>query len=993
MTFQAKKDWKYNTPVTETDINRWEKGIEDAHNIGESLARELAGSFVTAPGGTPGLTFTYDGLAVYWTAGAAYVNGVRFDFTSGYMTLNPDQAQYVYVDSDSVIKTTTSQAVADAKCLLWYFSTDANQVVVSIDKRKIISPDTFARKEEVVMKEPGKGLSTNDYSDTEKGKVQSHEERLTTVEEEIGEGTPFPVTLLPGLNIVTVPRDTPFNVLNLTGRTLINLLGRDGNCEDTSKWTPAPSNSLSLDNRYVVGAKGIFVSNPTNGQNAYFYKQITLDPNKYYYFSGYALSNLEVAFTIGTEVTTGTGGGIVRFYPNSDTVFMRGGFKFRPSQASMYLTCFVYGNTGVPGATAAVFDALSLYEISAAEYAALDSMTPEQIAEKYPYVDDVKGVRGAYIIRYGHNLLPPLTEWSFISANAKVTAPYTLSLTTAIANDWSWIDVNVVPNQAYTLSATTTGNIQVVELKDDGTYGATLVEVGVLSPATFTPTTKRIRVAMTNSVPGTFTFENPMLNIGSSPLPFEPQNDDYMIFDATFHGNPITGVADRLYFDENGQARKVKWFEEVVLDGSLPWVFHADNVGSKQVKIDNFFTNGYPISQIGVKYDGKIINSQATSITSADLIYHNPNDTNALKTFYISIADTDSGWGDAWIGDTQTKANNPKLTRDATASDLIKALFNGWKWVSDATYMWRSIYDSSIGSNDVDYVISNYSKPTHTPYRLLYQLAQPVEISVTSEGEISLFEGDNLLEVGTGIVRREVVVPQFNSYGSGYYEINNTNYPASLFKNRASKILSVYKGTGKDITWGYSSDSVAYGTERSWVKASDYDPASAYSVTYLVLDRYLYTAPLIDIQAEYRTKLAGVVAENSKDIADLSTRVSVVETQYARKQQRPWIAPVLLNGWVNFGTGWNPVGYFKDELGFVHLRGAIKSGSTAMDSIILVLPEGCRPANETIFPVITDAGSGNTIGRVDVTAAGNLLFKSGGNTYLALDSITFRAEQ
>lgn len=33
MTYQAKTDWKYDDPVTEHDINRWEQGIVDAMDI------------------------------------------------------------------------------------------------------------------------------------------------------------------------------------------------------------------------------------------------------------------------------------------------------------------------------------------------------------------------------------------------------------------------------------------------------------------------------------------------------------------------------------------------------------------------------------------------------------------------------------------------------------------------------------------------------------------------------------------------------------------------------------------------------------------------------------------------------------------------------------------------------------------------------------------------------------------------------------------------
>ncbi|MEJ9216523.1 hypothetical protein P4S83_18850 [Aneurinibacillus thermoaerophilus] len=141
-----------------------------------NFSREAMGNFVAAPNGTAGLQFSHDGLTVSWTAGIAYVNGRRFEVPAGNIQLNPTQGQYIYLDTDGTMKKTTSQATAEAGLLLWYFATDASQVITSTDKRKIISPDTFARKEEVVMKEPGKGLSTNDYTDADKQKLANMQE-------------------------------------------------------------------------------------------------------------------------------------------------------------------------------------------------------------------------------------------------------------------------------------------------------------------------------------------------------------------------------------------------------------------------------------------------------------------------------------------------------------------------------------------------------------------------------------------------------------------------------------------------------------------------------------------------------------------------------------------------------------------------------------------------------------------------------------------------
>ena len=102
----------------------------------------------------------------------------------------------------------------------------------------------------------------------------------------------------------------------------------------------------------------------------------------------------------------------------------------------------------------------------------------------------------------------------------------------------------------------------------------------------------------------------------------------------------------------------------------------------------------------------------------------------------------------------------------------------------------------------------------------------------------------------------------------------------------------------------------------------------------------------------------------------------------ANKVQEDWITPTLLNGWEQFGAG-DPVGYMKDDMGFVHLRGAITGG--AYPSICFNLPLGYRPSNvNTRVPAVGSAYSRCTIGDGVQTSAGS--------GWISLDGITFRAE-
>jgi phage-related tail fiber protein len=147
------------TWFTADRANKIEQGIADAHMLAEAVAQTAIGNAVSS-----GLTFTSTGLTANYTAGTAYVNGVRFDVTAGSIALTPTQGQYIYLDSDGTVKNTTSQATAQAKCLLWYFATDASSVITSTDSRKAPGvPDASTTQKGIVKLND----STNSTSTTE----------------------------------------------------------------------------------------------------------------------------------------------------------------------------------------------------------------------------------------------------------------------------------------------------------------------------------------------------------------------------------------------------------------------------------------------------------------------------------------------------------------------------------------------------------------------------------------------------------------------------------------------------------------------------------------------------------------------------------------------------------------------------------------------------------------------------------------------------------
>lgn len=96
------------------------------------------------------------------------------------------------------------------------------------------------------------------------------------------------------------------------------------------------------------------------------------------------------------------------------------------------------------------------------------------------------------------------------------------------------------------------------------------------------------------------------------------------------------------------------------------------------------------------------------------------------------------------------------------------------------------------------------------------------------------------------------------------------------------------------------------------------------------------------------------------------------------------------NSWVNFGGAYAPAGAYRDLNGIVHLRGAVKNGTT-VGAVIFTLPGGYRPAYASLFPAVVSGGGTNV--NVSVGADGTVKFLNGG--VLAgswLDGISFPAE-
>jgi|SRR5579863_10146055 len=95
-------------------------------------------------------------------------------------------------------------------------------------------------------------------------------------------------------------------------------------------------------------------------------------------------------------------------------------------------------------------------------------------------------------------------------------------------------------------------------------------------------------------------------------------------------------------------------------------------------------------------------------------------------------------------------------------------------------------------------------------------------------------------------------------------------------------------------------------------------------------------------------------------------------------------APTLLNGWVNFGSGFENAGYWKDSHNLVHVQGLVKLGT--IPSTVFLLPVGYRPPAGLIFPVF----SNNAFGWINVNTNGTVTASGGSNASFSLRIPPFR---
>lgn len=695
-----------------------------------------------------------------------------------------------------------------------------------------------------------------------------------------------------GWNYILTDQSSPLNVI-VFGKTLVNLLGRDGNFEVIPTFNQATATAtVSIDTtNKVYGVCSLNITGVT-GSAARGLSVVgrLVVGRKYILIADVKISSGTVSWiNIQIRKTGGLSTGSKNSTIVNTTTFSPTILKFT-AEADDEFACF--GFSAETTGHSANIDGLRLYEISQAEYDVIDSMTAAQVSGKYPYVDSVKHLSGIGIQMNGKNINTPFTEWTNLNASANVTDPYSMTQTFVAGTlAQSWTSYDIVAGQSYviTLSNPSGGRVSGFWRDINGTNIGYITEFSSNLSTVLTAPTNSVKLQIgldNNNLAGTRTFSNLMLRLDTvaSTGVFESRNDDYLFIPNTMASNVDGTVRDEVYY-RDGEWRKLKrWKVDLVLDGSLAWNWNNNGIGSKQVSVLISNAGSSPDGSL-VKYDGKIlvrdmVSSPLTNIGADRFNYG----ASSGGTVWISVADPDSGWGENYT---------------PTAND-IKAYFYGWKMydtsggiTSSSTYTrtdglnkgWayrlvNGTYAGGTGTLPTG-LSTSFNDGTFQPYKLSYQLATSVEEVILAEGSIGLHAGGNQMELFEGVIIREKASP---AVSTGIGLINDTGVPTSQLKLKTDRIIAIYKNGVRDTSWIITTNN-AYGKQRAF-NPSNYDATAEYTVTYNALDRYGLTVNATDASGTYNTNLKTVVDEVVKHLADLETAVMVNSNTIAAQPRR-----------------------------------------------------------------------------------------------------------
>jgi len=360
---------------------------------------------------------------------------------------------------------------------------------------------------------------------------------------------------------------------------VVNLLGRDGDCEDVSKWNNNLSNAtIALDSTSkVFGTNSIKLTmTSTAGQMRRDFFSLAVS-NKYYVVTAYikngnATNAMMRLYTNGTGQTTKISTSI------TDTSgFTRVIAKIQPSDWGTGATIInadftAYGSNG----QYAYIDGIMLNEITADDYA----LTEADLLAEYPYINGIQPMMGLYIQSCADNLVrngngeEGINYWTPNAGGSITTENGKFKVTITSSTKAVFQTVKVKKNTDYYMNSlveigSATGQLRVYGTKD----GVLLTNAN----STFnTGDRNEVDIVLYLLAVGYAYFSSIYLKEGTAATAYETYQGSELLVDGEFAG--IGTYLDHVS-RKNGKASVLRKVQKLIADGTLAWAYYSDSTG------------------------------------------------------------------------------------------------------------------------------------------------------------------------------------------------------------------------------------------------------------------------------------------------------------------------------------------------------------------------------------------------------------------------------
>ncbi|NRT86542.1 phage tail protein [Clostridium beijerinckii] len=770
-------------------------------------------------------------------------------------------------------------------------------------------------------------------------KFQEVSAKLSDISNQISNSTISTTDLNYGMNSVikSASKISVSPKFTIQGKTLINLLGKDGNCEDISKWT-GNSGTLVLDSTNKVFGSNSIKLTTTTTSNSYIRKNVNvpIDNTKYYCLSAYikttSTSNPVYIRSVLASVK----------YSNSviSSTFTRALIKLSPTDltGSTSVGIDVIMLNSIIGDTFNV-DGIMLEEITASQYAD-SSFVPS------PYVDSYACLQNPYIEVKHDNLIrngngEEGTAWwtagwydGDTHTNGTLTLDnYGFRLNDTNTNSGFFQKVSVKPNTDYYLSFETT----------DTTYGSLAVygmdknnidNLSSDSRSFNSGNNNYIYIMIYNGGSiSTVGYRNIMLMEGTTaPLTYKSCRIERVVLETKLTSD------DSIVYDNGEVTGSIWWKHKTLFGKDYDWQYFNDGTGGKCIIVPRSSLLGLQIrnsSDVFAKHDGTILSAKTNFTLDAydagDYFYYNPKDSDTgwsesinpnsdeVKAFmngwkalayngatnrytgWVSIIDNSYPLG----ATTTTTTSTGTATTSIVVSDSSKfsvsdyiMIQNGilWNWgyvtaIPDSTHITIQVAISYVSGATVvrcdngttNTFLLNWCKnnvaPGYEGYQLHYKLQNPeptTNINCHVHDDIPKFDvGDNYLCLDSGIVLGEVANPSLGNNNS--YYLNDTLFNSPL-KYKVESINNVYRNLSLDSKYNRSGYDTGRGYGREFIAwpTANFDSSATYTVDYKILATQ---APQIGtISCSYGQDIASSINDIKEEINSKQAHDSILDS-------------------------------------------------------------------------------------------------------------------